>query len=67
MIVIFSILMMYYGWQMAAMQARTFQKTLILKIPLVYLYIILPLTGALMLLRTLHVMYQDFNLTPADD
>ena len=67
MVVIFSILMMYYGWQMAAMQARTFQKTLILKIPLVYLYAILPLTGALMLMRTLHVMYQDVSQSPADD
>jgi TRAP-type C4-dicarboxylate transport system permease small subunit len=67
MVVIFSILMMYYGWQMAAMQARTFQKTLILKIPLVYLYAILPLTGALMLLRTFHVIYQDLTQSPADD
>lgn len=66
-VVIFSILMMYYGWQMAAMQARTFQKTLILKIPLVYLYAILPLTGALMLLRTLHVMYQDVAVSPVDE
>ncbi len=61
MVIIFSILMMYYGWQMAAMQARTFQKTLILKIPLVYLYAILPLTGVLMLLRTFYVIYQDLK------
>ncbi len=66
-VIIFSMLMMYYGWQMAAMQARTFQKTLILKIPLVYLYAILPLTGALMLVRTLHVIVQDISQSPADD
>ncbi|WP_419661550.1 DctQ4: C4-TRAP dicarboxylate transporter [Desulfosarcina variabilis str. Montpellier] len=66
-VIIFSILMMYYGWLMAAMQARTFQKTLILKIPLVYLYSILPLTGALMLVRTLHVIYQDVAQPSADD
>lgn len=66
-VIIFSILMMYYGWQMAAMQARTFQKTLILKIPLVYLYTILPLTGALMLIRTLHVIYQDATQPSADE
>jgi C4-dicarboxylate transporter DctQ subunit len=65
-VLIFSTLMMYYGWQMAAMQARTFQKTLILQIPLVYLYAILPLTGALMLLRTLFVIYQDLAPSPTD-
>ena len=60
-ILVFSVMMMVYGWQMAAMQARTFQKTLILQIPLVYLYAILPLTGLLMFIRTLQVMYQDFR------
>ena len=59
-ILIFSVMMMVYGWQMAAMQARTFQKTLILQIPLVYLYAILPLTGVLMFIRTLQVIYQDY-------
>jgi C4-dicarboxylate transporter DctQ subunit len=60
-ILIFSVMMMVYGWQMAAMQARTFQKTLILQIPLVYLYAILPLTGVLMFIRTLQVIYEDFR------
>jgi C4-dicarboxylate transporter DctQ subunit len=31
MILVFSVMMMGYGWQMAAMQARTFQKTLIFR------------------------------------
>ena len=65
-ILIFSVMMMVYGWQMAAMQARTFQKTLILQIPLVYLYAILPLTGVLMFIRTLQVMYQDFRQAEAE-
>jgi TRAP-type C4-dicarboxylate transport system permease small subunit len=65
-ILVFSVMMMVYGWQMAAMQARTFQKTLILQIPLVYLYAILPLTGVLMFIRTLQVLYQDFTSTQAD-
>jgi C4-dicarboxylate transporter DctQ subunit len=65
MILVFSVMMMGYGWQMAAMQARTFQKTLILQIPLVYLYAILPLTGLLMFIRTLQVIYQDFRQTEA--
>ncbi len=65
-ILIFSVMMMTYGWQMAALQARTFQKTLILQIPLVYLYAVLPLTGALMLVRTLQVIYQDLTTSGAD-
>ena len=65
-ILVFAVMMMVYGWQMAAMQARTFQKTLILQIPLVYLYAILPLTGFLMLVRTLQVIYQDLTSTQAD-
>ena len=60
-ILIFSVMMMWYGYQMAALQARTFQKTLILQIPLVYLYAILPLTGLLMFIRTAQVIYQDMN------
>ena len=64
--IIFSVMMMFYGWQMAAMQARTFQKTLILQIPLVYLYAVLPLTGFLMLVRTLQVVYQDLTASQAD-
>ncbi|WP_319524454.1 TRAP transporter small permease [uncultured Desulfosarcina sp.] len=60
-ILIFSVMMMWYGYQMAALQARTFQKTLILQIPLVYLYAILPLTGLLMFIRTAQVIYQDMK------
>jgi TRAP-type C4-dicarboxylate transport system permease small subunit len=67
MIIVFSVMMMIYGWQMAAMQARTFQKTLILQIPLVYLYAILPLTGLLMFIRTLQVVYQDFRQSEAQN
>jgi len=44
---------------MAAMQAQTHQKTIILKIPLVYLYAMLPLMGVLMSLRTMLVLYQE--------
>jgi C4-dicarboxylate transporter DctQ subunit len=65
-ILIFSVMMMIYGWKIAALQARTFQETVIMKIPLVYLYAILPLTGALMFIRTLQVIYQDLIRSDAD-
>ena len=58
---IFAAMMMYYGWLMAAMQLRTHQKTIILQIPLVILYAILPLMGAMIMVRTIQVVYEDFT------
>ena len=57
---VFATMMLYYGWQIAALQATTNQKTIILQIPLVYLYALMPLMGGMMILRTIQVMYQDF-------
>jgi len=54
-------MMIYYGWLMAALQVRTHQKTIIMQIPLAYLYAILPLMGTMMLIRTIQVMHQDFT------
>jgi len=59
--VIFSLMMIYYGWLMAALQYRTHQKTIIMQIPLYYLYMILPLMGITMLLRIIQVIYEDIN------
>ncbi len=59
LVLIFSGIMVYYGWLMAALQVQTFQKTIIMQIPLVYLYAMLPLMGVLMLIRTIQVMYED--------
>ena len=58
-IMVFASMMIYYGWMMAALQLRTHQKTIIMEIPLVYLYAILPLMGAMMLVRAVQVTYQD--------
>lgn len=60
-VLIFSGMMIYYGWLMAALQVQTSQKTIVMQIPLVYLYAILPLMGVLMMLRTIQVMYQDIT------
>ena len=56
---IFAAMMIYYGWLMAALQYRTAQKTIIMQIPYVILYAILPLMGVLWTLRTIQVIYQD--------
>jgi len=56
---IFACMMVYYGWLMAELQAMTNQKTIIMQIPLVYLYAILPLMGVMMFIRTVQLVYQD--------
>ncbi len=64
-VMVFSAMMVYYGWQMVEMMARTHQKTIIMKIPLVYLYGVLPLMGVLMFLRAAQTMHQDFATAKA--
>jgi len=56
---VFAIMMIYYGWDMAALQVATHQKTIILEIPLVYLYAVLPTMGVMMVFRLIQVMYED--------
>ena len=56
---IFAGMMIYYGWLMVLLQHRTQQKTIIMEIPLVFLYSILPLMGIMMMIRSLQVIYQD--------
>ena len=57
---IYSALIFYLGWKMAAVQVATFQKTIILEIPYVFLFAILPLMGFMMFVRTIQVMYWDW-------
>ena len=58
-VMIFAGMMIYYGALMVQMQHRTHQKTIIMEIPYVILYSILPLMGAMMLIRAIQVIYQD--------
>lgn len=58
-IMVFAGMMIYYGWMMVELQYRTHQKTIIMEIPLVFLYAILPLMGIMMLIRAIQVIYQD--------
>ncbi len=58
----FSGFIFYFGWKMASLQVLTQQKTIILQIPLVYLYSILPIMGVFMFLRTIQVIYEDIQL-----
>ncbi len=58
-IMIFAVMMIYYGALMVEMQHRTQQTTIIMEIPYVVLYSILPLMGTMMLIRAIQVVYQD--------
>lgn len=58
---IFALMMLYFGWKMVLLQASTDQKTIIMEIPLEYLYAFIPIMGFTMLIRTIQVMYQDVN------
>ena len=60
-VIIFALMMIYYGWQAAMQKFDTFQETIILEIPLGYLFCILPLAGVMMLLRTFQVLYKDYK------
>ncbi|MFH1060917.1 MAG: TRAP transporter small permease [Pseudomonadota bacterium] len=60
-VLIFAVMIFYLGWQMAVLQAQTLQKTIILEIPLVVLYAILPLMGAMMFVRTIQNMWKDYQ------
>ena len=58
---VFALMMIYYGWLMVALQHRTNQKTIIMEIPLVLLYAILPLMGIMILIRAIQVIYEDIS------
>jgi TRAP-type C4-dicarboxylate transport system permease small subunit len=55
----FGAVMIYFGYLMCALQVESGQSTLILQIPTVYLYAILPLMGVMMIMRVLIVMRED--------
>jgi len=57
----FAGMMVYYGYQMTHLQYVTHQKTIIMQIPLVIVYAIMPVMGVMVGIRTIQVMIQDFK------
>jgi C4-dicarboxylate transporter DctQ subunit len=57
----FAGMMVYYGYQMTHLQYITHQKTIIMQIPLVVVYAIMPVMGVMVGIRTVQVMIQDFK------
>lgn len=63
-VLIFASIMIYLGWQMTHMMyLDEYARTTTLQIPEWYFYIILPIMGVMMFLRTLVVMVEDWHST----
>lgn len=57
----FAWMMVNYGYKMTHLQYVTHQKTIIMQIPLVIIYAIMPIMGVMIFIRTFQVMIQDFK------
>jgi TRAP-type C4-dicarboxylate transport system permease small subunit len=63
-VLVFAALMVRLGWQMTVMAYQDeFARTATLQVPEWYFYAVLPLMGAMMFLRTLIVMIEDWRGT----
>ena len=54
---VFAVLMMFYGFKMVIQMVITHQKTIIMQIPLSFLYFFVPLMGFLIFMRTIHIIF----------
>lgn len=54
-------MMVFYGYKMTHLQYLTNQKTIIMQIPLVIIYAIMPVMGVMVFLRTVQVIIQDIR------
>jgi len=61
LMLIFAWMMVFYGYKMTYLQYLTNQKTIIMQIPLVIIYAIMPVMGVMVGIRTIQVMIQDFK------
>lgn len=61
LMLIFACMMVFYGYKMAHLQYITNQKTIIMQIPLVVIYSIMPAMGVMVFIRTVQVMIQDIR------
>jgi len=61
LMLVFAGMMVYYGYKMTHLQYLTNQKTIIMQIPLVVIYTIMPVMGVMVFIRTIQVMIQDFR------
>lgn len=61
LMLIFAGLMVHYGYKMTLQQYLTHQKTIIMQIPLVIVYAIMPVMGGMVFIRIVQVIIQDLK------
>ncbi|SDU17639.1 TRAP transporter small permease [Desulfobacula phenolica] len=61
LMLIFAWMMVFYGYRMTHLQLLTHQKTIIMQIPLVIVYAIMPVMGVMIFIRTIQVIIQDIR------
>lgn len=59
LMLIWAVMMVKYGYKMTHLQYLTHQKTIIMQIPLVIIYAIMPVMGVMVFIRTIQVIIQD--------
>ncbi len=61
LMLVFAWMMVFYGYKMTHLQLLTHQKTIIMQIPLVIIYAIMPVMGVMVFIRTIQVIIQDIR------
>jgi len=61
LMLVFAGMMVFYGYKMTHLQFITNQKTIIMQIPLVIIYSIMPVMGVMVFIRTVQVIIQDIR------
>lgn len=61
LMLVFAVILVFYGYKMTHLQLITNQKTIIMQIPLVIIFSIMPVTGVMVFIRTVQVMVSDFR------
>lgn len=61
LMLVFAWMMVFYGYRMTHLQLLTHQKTIIMQIPLVIIYAIMPVMGVMIFIRTIQVIIQDIR------
>lgn len=61
LMLIFAGMMVYYGYKMTLLQFETHQKTIIMQIPYVIVYSIMPVMGVMVFIRTVQGMINDIR------
>jgi len=66
-LLVFSGFLVWFGVKMALFQYKMGMKTIILKVPQVVLYTIVPVMGVIMFLRLVHVIYENLTGLKVED